>query len=59
MKDNGLLKTLRNLNKVRVLLKNEVKFPIQKKFPLEQTQLGIDTYLGNMTAGKVLLVPGL
>jgi hypothetical protein len=59
MKDNGLLKTLRNLNKVRVLLKNEVKFPVQKKFPLEQTQLAIDTYLGNMTAGKVLLVPGL
>jgi NADPH:quinone reductase-like Zn-dependent oxidoreductase len=58
MKENGLIKTLKNLNKAKVLLKNEVKFPVQKKFPLDQTQLAIDTYLNNMTAGKVLLVPG-
>ena len=58
MKENSLLKTLINLNKVRVLLKNEIKVPVQKRFPLDQTQLAIDTYLNNMTAGKVLLVPG-
>jgi NADPH:quinone reductase-like Zn-dependent oxidoreductase len=57
MKENSLLKTLRNLNRAKSLLKNEVKFTVQKRFPLDQTQLAIDTYLNNMTAGKVLLVP--
>jgi NADPH:quinone reductase-like Zn-dependent oxidoreductase len=57
MKDNGLLKTLRNLNKVKLLLKNEIKVPVQKRFPLHLTQMAIDTYLNNMTGGKVLLIP--
>lgn len=58
MKDNGMLRTIRNLNKVRQLLKNDFRITVQNRFPLDQTQLAIDTYLGNMTAGKVLLVPG-
>jgi NADPH:quinone reductase len=58
MKENGLIKTLRNLNKVRLLLKNDFKVPVQKRFPLHQTQMAIDTYLNNMTGGKVLLIPG-
>jgi NADPH:quinone reductase-like Zn-dependent oxidoreductase len=57
MKDNGLIKTLRNLNKVKLLLKNDFKVPVQKRFPLHQTQMAIDTYLSNMTGGKVLLIP--
>jgi NADPH:quinone reductase-like Zn-dependent oxidoreductase len=57
MKENGILKTLTNLNRVKVLLKNEFKVPVQKRFPLHQTQLAIDSYLGNMTGGKVLLIP--
>jgi NADPH:quinone reductase-like Zn-dependent oxidoreductase len=58
MKDNGMLKTIHNLTRVRQLLRNDFRITIQKRFPLDQAQLAIDTYLGNMTAGKVLLVPG-
>ena len=57
MKDNGLIKTIRNLNRVRQLLKSDIKITIQNRFPLDKTQLAIDTYLNNMTGGKVLLVP--
>lgn len=57
MKDNGLLKTVRNLFRVRKLLENEVKINVQNRFPLEKAQSAVDTYLSNMTAGKVLLVP--
>lgn len=57
LKDNGLIKTLRNLNKVKLLLKNDFKVPVQKRFPLHLTQMAIDTYLNNMTGGKVLLIP--
>ena len=56
-RDNGLTKTLRNLFKVRRLLKNDIKITIQNRFPLDKTQHAIDTYLNNMTGGKVLLVP--
>jgi NADPH:quinone reductase-like Zn-dependent oxidoreductase len=58
MKDNGMLRTILNINKVRHLLKNDFSITVQNRFPLDQTQLAINTYLGNMTAGKVLLVPG-
>jgi NADPH2:quinone reductase len=58
MKDNGMLKTIRNLIRVRQLLKNDFKITIQNRFPLDKTQLAIDTYLNNMTGGKVLLIPG-
>jgi NADPH:quinone reductase-like Zn-dependent oxidoreductase len=58
MKDNGMLKTIRNLNRVRQLLRNDLRITVQNRFPLENAQLALDTYLGSMTAGKVLLVPG-
>jgi len=57
MKDNGMLKTIRNLIRVRQLLKNDFKITVHKRFSLEETQLAVDIYLGNMTAGKVLLMP--
>ena len=57
MKDSGIIKTLRNLNRVRQLLKNEIKITVQNRFPLDKAQVAIDTYLNNMTGGKVLLVP--
>jgi|ERR1035437_1515511 NADPH:quinone reductase-like Zn-dependent oxidoreductase len=59
MKDNSLYKTVRNLNRVRLLLKNDFRITVQNRFPLDETQLAIDTYLNNMTGGKVLLVPGM
>jgi len=57
MKDNGMFKTIRNLNRVKQLLKNDFRITVHKRFSLEETQLAINTYLGNMTAGKVLLIP--
>jgi len=59
MKDNGIIKTIRNLIRVRQLLKNDFKISIQNRFPLDKTQLAIDTYLNNMTGGKVLLIPDI
>ena len=58
MKENTLLKAALNLIRVRQLLKNDFKITVQDRFPLDQTQLAIDTYLNNMTGGKVLLIPG-
>jgi NADPH:quinone reductase-like Zn-dependent oxidoreductase len=58
MKDNGIFKTIRNLIRVRQLLKNDFKITIQNRFPLDRAQEAVDTYLNNMTGGKVLLVPG-
>ncbi len=57
MKDNGLLKTITNLNKVKRLLKNDLTVTVQGRFPLDKAQIAADTYLNNMTAGKVLLIP--
>ncbi len=57
MKDNSLFKTITNLNKVKRLLKNDFTITVQARFPLDKAQLAADTYLGNMTAGKVLLIP--
>jgi NADPH2:quinone reductase len=58
MKDKGILKTIRNLIRVRQLLKNDFKIKIQNRFPLDKAQQAVDTYLNNMTGGKVLLIPG-
>jgi NADPH2:quinone reductase len=57
MNDNGMARTIRNLIRVRQLLKNDFKITVQNRFPLDKTQLAVDTYLGNMTAGKVLIRP--
>ncbi len=57
MKENSLLKMVTNLNKVKQLLKNGFTVTVQDRFPLDKTQLAVDTYLYNMTGGKVLLVP--
>ena len=58
MKENTLIKAVLNLRKVRKLLGNDFKITVQGRFSLDHAQLAIDTYLSNMTGGKVLLVPG-
>jgi NADPH2:quinone reductase len=57
MKENGLIRIVRNISRVRQLLKNDFKVTIQNRFPLDKAQLVVDTYLNNMTGGKVLLMP--
>jgi NADPH:quinone reductase len=57
VKETGPVTTIRNIFRVRNLLKSELTIPVQAKFPLEEAQEALDSYLGNMSAGKVLLVP--
>jgi NADPH:quinone reductase len=59
MKDKGMIKTVRNLMKVKQLLKSDIRITVQNRFPLDKAQLAVDTYLSNMTNGKVLLIPVL
>jgi NADPH:quinone reductase len=57
LNEGGLLRKLRCIYRVRKLVKNELPIKVQRRFPLDQAQQAVDTYLGNMTTGKVLLVP--
>jgi NADPH:quinone reductase-like Zn-dependent oxidoreductase len=57
LKETGPVATIRNIFRVRNLLKNELTIPVQGRFPLEEAQEAMDSYLGNMSAGKVLLIP--
>ena len=55
-KENGLLKNMMNLIEVRRLMNDELKIKILGRFPLSRAQEAVDTYLGNMSAGKVLFI---
>jgi NADPH2:quinone reductase len=55
-KENSLFKNMMNLREVSRLMGNDLKIKIQGRFPLSRTQEAVDTYLANMSAGKVLLV---
>jgi NADPH:quinone reductase-like Zn-dependent oxidoreductase len=56
-KENGMIRNVMNLRKVSRLMQTGLTIKIRKTFPLSEGQLAIDTYLGNMSAGKVLLIP--
>ena len=58
LKQNGLLKNMLNVIKVGNLMKGEMKIRISEKYPLSEINKAIDSYLANMTAGKVLLMMG-
>ena len=57
-KENGLLRNMMNLRQVSALMSSDLKISIQGRFPLPEVQKAVDTYLRNMSAGKVLLVMG-
>jgi NADPH:quinone reductase-like Zn-dependent oxidoreductase len=57
LQKQNLFTTVRCLLQVRKLLKDEVSLPVQAGFSLNHVQQAIDTYLSDMTAGKVLLIP--
>ncbi len=56
LKSQGLVTTLRVVLKARKILGQGLSIPVQETYPLEQVSQAINTYLGNMTAGKVLLI---
>lgn len=57
-KENGLFRNMMNLREVSALMSSDLKISIQGRFPLSGTQEAVDTYMKNMSAGKVLLVMG-
>jgi NADPH:quinone reductase len=59
LKISGPVKTIRYILQVRKLLRTGLNIPVQGRFPLEKAQQALNTYLGNMTAGKVLLIPSM
>jgi len=52
----NLLEALQFSQQAQSLLGTDLKSPIHKRFPLGKAQQGLETYVGNMGAGKVLLV---
>jgi NADPH:quinone reductase-like Zn-dependent oxidoreductase len=54
--ENGMLKALRNLIRIKKLLADgKVETPVQAVFPLAEVQQAMDTYEADMGGGKVLL----
>jgi NADPH:quinone reductase len=57
-KENGMFRNMMNLREVSSLMGSELKINVQGRYPLSEVQKAVDTYLANMSAGKVLLVMG-
>jgi NADPH:quinone reductase-like Zn-dependent oxidoreductase len=55
--ENGLVKNIMNLRKVGSLMSSDLTIKIQGRFPLNRAQEAVDTYLSNMSDGKVLFIP--
>ena len=51
----GMMKTLINVRKVLSMINGELSTKIQNEFPPEQIQEAIETYINNMSNGKVLI----
>jgi len=56
LREHGMINTLSCIIEARRMLSKEITIPVQAKFPLENAQQAVDTYMANMTAGKVLLI---
>ncbi len=54
-----MLKLLRTFNKIQKVISHGHQTRIHKRISLQDTQEGIQEYLSNMTAGKVLVKPWL
>jgi len=57
-KKNNFIKSLKTIRKVQQLLNSELATTIQKRLPLSSAQEAVEIYKNNMTAGKVLIIPG-
>lgn len=54
--EKNLFQVLQLSRQALSLLGSDLKSPIHKRFPLEAAQEGLETYVGDMSAGKILLV---
>jgi len=52
----NLIQALQLSGQAQSLLGTDLKSPIHKRFPLAKAQKGLETYVSNMGAGKILLV---
>jgi NADPH:quinone reductase len=57
LKENGMFRNLLNLIKVGRLMSTDLKINIRERYPLTRAQEALESYLGDMSAGKVLLIP--
>ena len=58
-KENGILKVGMNILKARRLMKSDLKIAIRNRFHLTKIQEAVDYSRENMSAGKILIIPGL
>jgi NADPH2:quinone reductase len=56
-KENGMIRNLLNLIEVGKLMSRDMKIAIAGRYPLDSVQEAVDSYINNMSAGKVLLIP--
>jgi NADPH:quinone reductase-like Zn-dependent oxidoreductase len=59
LREQGMLTTVKSILRARALLKSDINLPVHARFPLHEVNQAAGLYLENMTAGKVLLIPGL
>lgn len=57
LKETGLLSTLGSIITARTMLAKHISVPVQSRFKLDDAALAVETYLSNMSRGKVLLLP--
>jgi hypothetical protein len=58
MAERGVLGLLRDVRRVQTLIRSDLQTTIRGRFPLSDAQGALESYRADMTAGKVLLVPG-
>lgn len=58
LRGRNLLSQLRTARQVQGLLASDLKTEIRARLPLEKAAQGLSQYMADMTAGKVLIVPG-
>jgi len=56
LREKNLLQVLQLSQQAQSLLATDLQSPIHKRFPLAAAQQGLETYVNNMGAGKILLV---
>jgi len=56
LRKKNLLQLLKLSQQAQSLLGTDLQSPVHKRFPLAEAQQGLETYVSNMGAGKILLV---
>lgn len=56
LREKNLLQVLQVSQQAQSLLATDLQSPIHKRLPLSAAQQGVEAYIRNMTAGKILLV---